>query len=290
MTPEQIAAFVGGLDERALRLVAAAVAERAGNGRARRHGFWERLASGERLDDATTREEAHAAGVRLAPAYLAVALELEAPLENAEALGELRRLARDVFTSSDDDLGLIERESGCELLVPVAREVDASKARTAATLFPKTIAKRHSGVRLCGGVGRAAPPGEASGNMQRARYALAIGRRIFGPGRVSLYDDLGAYALLYSGASTEELREFSRRVLAPLREYDEKHQTELERTLRLYFAKRQNVQTAAAELNVHRHTVFYRLRQIAEICRCDLGAAHDQLTLRLAIAVDALHS
>jgi purine catabolism regulator len=75
-----------------------------------------------------------------------------------------------------------------------------------------------------------------------------------------------------------------------LRAYDEKHQTELERTLRLYFATGQNVKTAAADLNVHRHTVFYRLRQIAEISGRSLESAHDQLTLRLAIAIDALHT
>jgi DNA-binding PucR family transcriptional regulator len=289
MTPEEIAAFVDGLDERALRLVAAAVAQRAGNGKARRGDFWERLAGAERIDEATARDEARAAGVRLAPAYLAIALELDAAPESDE-IAELRRLARDVFTSSGDELGFIEREGGVELLVPVPREVDASKARTAATLLPKTIAKRRAGVRVSGGVGCAAPPSESARNLQCARYALAIGRRIFGPGRVNVYDDLGAYALLYSGASTDELRDFSRRVLAPLREYDDKHQTELEKTLRLYFDNRQNVQTAAAALNVHRHTVFYRLRQIAEICGCDLGTAHDQLTLRLAMAIDVLHS
>jgi DNA-binding PucR family transcriptional regulator len=42
-------------------------------------------------------------------------------------------------------------------------------------------------------------------------------------------------------------------------------------------------------LNVHRHTVFYRLRQIAEICARSLDAPHDQLTLRLAVAIDELH-
>ncbi len=290
MTPEEVAAFVEGLDERTLRLVASAVAERSGNGWAKRSGFWERLANSDHLDDASVREDATAAAVRLAPAYLAVALELDTAPSPTNGVGELRRMARDVFTSNDDELGFIERDGGLDLLVPVAREVDASKARTAATLLPKTVARRCAGMRLSGGVAGAAPPADAPRIMRRARAALAIGRRIFGTGRVSIYGDLGAYALLYGGASIEELREFSRAVLGSLREYDEKHQTELERTLRLYFARGQNVKTAAAELNVHRHTVFYRLRQIADICRCDLNAEHDQLTLRLAIAIDALHS
>jgi purine catabolism regulator len=104
------------------------------------------------------------------------------------------------------------------------------------------------------------------------------------------YEDLGVYPLLLrGGASVDELRDFAIRVLAPLRTYDEKHQTELLRTLRLYFDVGQNVKTAAAELSVHRHTVFYRLRQIAEIGGHDLDSAHDQLTLRTSIAIDALN-
>ena len=74
-----------------------------------------------------------------------------------------------------------------------------------------------------------------------------------------------------------------------LRAYDEKHQTELIRTLRLYFEVGQNVKTAAAQLNVHRHTVFYRLRQIDEIGGNTLDDPHDQLTLRAALAIDALN-
>ena len=88
----------------------------------------------------------------------------------------------------------------------------------------------------------------------------------------------------------DELAGLARTVLAPLRAYDEKHQTELERTLSLYFSTGQNVKTTASELNVHRHTVFYRLRQINEICGRSLESAHDQLTLRLAIAINALHN
>lgn len=289
MTPEEIAALVNELDEDALRLLAGAVAERHGNGRAARHRFWERLASERRRDDASIREEAAAAGLRLSPAYLAVALEFEA--KDASALSGLRQAVRDVFERPDSgELGILERAGGLELLVPVPREIDAGKARTAATLLPRTIAKRHPGTALTGGVGGAGSPSDAADNLQRARAALAIARRIFGHGRVEIFEDLGAYALLYDGADIEGLRAFSDRVLLPLREYDEKHQTELERTLRVYFGLGQNVKTAAADLNVHRHTVFYRLRQIAEICRCDLGAPHDQLTLRLALAIHALHS
>ncbi len=295
MTPEEIVAFVEGLaaavakgDSEAMRFAATMAAERSHNGVASsRHTFWERLATGAYADEATIREAAASAGIHLASAYVAVSLELD---EAAAPSGrsELRRIALDVFARPDT--GTLESGAALELLVPVAREVDASNVRTAATLLPKTIAKRRLPLHLSGGVGGSGPATSVPQQLQRARSALAIGRRIFGAGHVYVYDELGAYALLHGGASVEQLRAFARTVLSPLRDYDEKHQTELERTLRVYFTCGQNVKTAAAELNVHRHTVFYRLRQIAEICRSELSTPHDQLTLRLAMAIDALHS
>ena len=103
------------------------------------------------------------------------------------------------------------------------------------------------------------------------------------------HDDLGVYPLLLrGGVDREELQTFAVGVLEPLRTYDEKHQTELVRTLRLFFDVGQNIKVAAAELNVHRHTIFYRLRQIGDIGGFDLDSPHDQLTLRTAIALDAL--
>lgn len=296
VTPEEIAAFVDALaagvakgDAESLRFAEAMAIERSRNGAAGAHKFWQRLAAGEFDDEASVRETAGGLGVSLAPGLLGIALELDDGFDSGD-LAQLRRLALDVFASGEWQVGALESTSGIELLVPVAREVDASNARTAAMLLPKTIAKRKLALRVSGGVGGFGPPMTASAHLSRARNALAVGRRIFGAGRVHVYDDLGGYALLHAGATPDDLRAFAAGVLGPLREYDRKHQTELERTLRLYFACGQNVKTAAAQLVVHRHTVFYRLRQIAEICRCDLATAHDQLTLRLAIAIDALHS
>ncbi len=46
---------------------------------------------------------------------------------------------------------------------------------------------------------------------------MSIARRLFGPGHVSLYDDLGPYPLLLEGADTSAWAALSTRILAPLR-------------------------------------------------------------------------
>ena len=281
---------------RIVRLAAAAIAlelsREADGGRSRRRTFWERLIGGAYHEHSSAREDASARGIALASHYVCVALEAEAGTDedHAPALAELRMLAADTFRSGEADVGIIERGVTLLVLMPAAREVDAENAKTAALLLPKSAAKRKPGLRIAGGVAPSVAALEAKRGVAGAEAALAIARRIYGIGRVAAFDELGAYPLLYTGASVDHLQRLAESVLAPLRAYDEKHQTELERTLALYFSTGQNVKTTASALNVHRHTVFYRLRQINDISGRSLESAHDQLTLRLAIAIDALHN
>ena len=252
-----------------------------------RDGFWEALRAGGFHDVASIRDAAASCGIALAPLYVTIALEMGADALSGDPR-ELRSMAAEAFRSAD--LGFAENAAVLFAFVPAPRAVDVSNAATAAGLLPKLARKRNSELQVCGGIGVATPPEQVQRGMQTARAAMAIGKRLYGSGRVVAFDDLGAYSLIYEGAGVERLRAFAADVLAPLRAYDAKHQTELERTLKLYFAQGQNVKTAAEALFVHRHTVFYRLRQIAEICARSLENPHDQLTLRLAVAIDELHS
>lgn len=280
----------------AVRLAAAAIgvelSRDAGGGRNRRKSFWDRLLARNFDDPIEARDDAAARGITLATAYVAVAVEAEG-LDEASSTtktGDLRRLVLEALRSGPGEIVVIERGGGFVFLCPAPLEVDAANVRTAASLIPRAAAKTAFGAKIVGGVGRQAEAIAAYRTVDEARESMFIARRLFGGSRVMPYDDLGIYPLLLRGNATQpELREFSDRILAPLRAYDDKHQTELIRTLRLYFEVGQNVKTAAAELSVHRHTVFYRLRQIAEISDNDLDSAHDQLTLRTAMAIDALN-
>ncbi len=276
-----------------LRLAAGAIAVElardATGGRGRKRAFWERLVARAYPDTTAAREDAAARGVTIVNHYVCVALEADPDDLLPNAADTLRALT-EAFRFSEGELGLIDRGAALVAIVPAAREVDAENAKTAAMLLPKTAAKRQLKLRLSGGISGVVALLDVARGVADAEASLAIARRIYGGDRIASYEDLGAYPLLHGGADADALRAFAQTTLAPLRAYDEKHQTELERTLRVYFATGQNVKTAAAELNVHRHTVFYRLRQISEISGRTLESAHDQLTLRLAIAIDALHT
>ncbi len=281
----------------ALRLAAAAIAVElsrdAGGGKNRRKSFWDRLISRAYDDPIEAKDDATARGIALAANYVAVAIEAEGLEESVAAAktGELRKVALETLRTGAGDTIVLERGGGFVFLCPAPMDVDAANVRTAATLITRAATKAHFGAKIVGGIGRPAEAIAAYRTVDEARESMFIARRLFGGSRVMPYDDLGVYPLLLRGGATQtELRAFCDRILAPLRAYDEKHQTELIRTLGLYFDVGQNVKTAAAELSVHRHTVFYRLRQIAEISGHDLDSAHDQLTLRTAMAIDALNS
>ena len=271
----------------AARLTASAIAvelARDGTGAmAKKRAFWDGLVTGAYFDLGSARADAASRGILLADAYVCVALD-------AENIDDLRALAASGLRPAHGELATLESGGALLVLVPAPREIDAENARTAAHLLPKHAEKKFAQVTFSGGVSGAVAPLELPKAVREATSALAIAKRLFGEGRVVTHAELGAYPLIYSGAGVGELREFATRTLASLRAYDDKHQTELEKTLRCYFANGMNVKDAAAGLNVHRHTVFYRLRQIAEISGTSLESEHDQLTLRLAIAIDALHT
>jgi sugar diacid utilization regulator len=256
----------------------------------RRRAFWERLATQAYVDASAARDDAAARGISLATHYIAIALEAEITDERTAAADQstLRDAALQTFRSAEGDTGLWERGTTFFFFVPAPREIDSANARTGASLLGRNLTKKHPHLRVGGGVGTRVPFIELHESVSQAGAALTISRRLYGSGRIGIYEELGAYPLLLGGADAAALREFAARILSPLRAYDEKHQTELERTLRLYFHAGENVKTASEQLNVHRHTVFYRLRQIGEICGCKLDDPHDQLTLRMAMAIDAL--
>lgn len=265
---------------------------------AREHGaqpmrqrvFWERLATKTYADAAAARDDAATQGIVPATHYLAIALEAEIAHTQGASRDHavLRDAASHAFNAAAPDAGRWQHGPTLFFFVPAAREVDASNARTAAGLLLRKLAKTHPQLRAVGGVGSRAPLIALHESIAQARNALTISRRLYGGSHIGVHEELGAYPLLLSGADGKRLRDFAVRILTPLRAYDEKHQTELEKTLRCYFDVGENVKTAADRLCVHRHTVFYRLRQIGDICNTKLDDPHDQLTLRMAIAIDAL--
>lgn len=141
---------------------------------------------------------------------------------------------------------------------------------------------------VCERLGRDAPVGvsDVVGNAARlpeasreAQFALGVAaERGGGPAH---YGDPGP---LLAFRHPAEARAVVERVLGPLLDYDGTHGTELVTSLATFLGCRRSWHRTAAALHVHRQTVVYRLRRVAELTGRDLGETADVAELWLALS------
>ena len=122
-----------------------------------------------------------------------------------------------------------------------------------------------------------------------ARQALVIGSMIHegeGGGDFQLgYQDLGVKRLLYLIVDHPEVDRFLSESLSPLEAYDEEWESELVDSLRVYLQHGANLNSAARGLFIHRHTLRYRLEQIADILKVDIDSQEVLLNLQVAFLI-----
>ncbi|CAA9555217.1 MAG: hypothetical protein AVDCRST_MAG73-3227 [uncultured Thermomicrobiales bacterium] len=179
------------------------------------------------------------------------------------------------------------RHNSAELVWPVAVAADAPRlARAIRDDLAVGLGDGSGGEAVALGYGR--PRAGLAGIRQshhEAKQALALGRRLHGPGHLTGFDDLGIHRLIFAAEGLPELRAFHDETLAPLIAYDRQHGAELVRTLDAFFAANAGPKEAAARLGVHRNTVLYRLDRVREITGLDLDDADVRLRLALALRV-----
>ncbi|MBI2863426.1 MAG: helix-turn-helix domain-containing protein [Chloroflexi bacterium] len=122
-------------------------------------------------------------------------------------------------------------------------------------------------------------------SYHEAEQALAMGVRLFGPGRVTYFGELGIYRLLFRMHGTQELEDFYSSALGKLKEYERKNGAEFIKTLEAYFTCRNSPTEAAELLHIHRNTLLYRLQRIEEIAGIRLDDPETRLSLHLALRI-----
>ena len=118
-----------------------------------------------------------------------------------------------------------------------------------------------------------------------ARQALLLGRRMHGPGHLTLFGDLGVYRLIFAAEGLPELTDLYLQTLGDLLAYDRQNNGGLVSTLDAFFAANGSPKEAAERLGVHRNTVLYRLDRIRDITGYDLDDAGVRMRLQLALHV-----
>ncbi len=119
---------------------------------------------------------------------------------------------------------------------------------------------------------------------REAAQAVALGRRLWGGGRVVFIEDLGFYGvLLRHSLPAREVEAHCRRTLGPLLEYDERNNGTLVATLQAYLDSMGSWVKAARALNVHPNTLGYRLNRIQELLGLDLNSPEQRFNVQMAL-------
>lgn len=125
---------------------------------------------------------------------------------------------------------------------------------------------------------------QLSESAHGAKYAVDLAGLLLSKKEIVHFDDLATFHLLIQmkemGLSLQTFYEEQIGELLLKR----KQGIDLIQTLEAYFLNNLNLQSTAAFLFIHRHTLKYRLNQIEQRTGFNLNSADERLTLQLAIA------
>jgi DNA-binding PucR family transcriptional regulator len=257
--------------------------------------FLDALLEGELSGDETSRRlrflglgQSPAVAVLVARAEPGGSAPERAPAAQDGATEALRRLVEDRLSRRPGPYAASVHD---DLVVALFEAGDPAAARAAAEAVAEGVLARGVAARFGLGTPAGDPPALRR-TYQEARFALAAAATVEAPsgtGRVASVEDLGSHRLLLALQEDAALEALSRGLLAPLRAYDQRQHGDLVASLRTFLEHNGNWEAAARALGVHRHTLRYRIRRVAELTGRDLESAADRVEFWLALqAADVL--
>lgn len=119
----------------------------------------------------------------------------------------------------------------------------------------------------------------------QASVALDLGRSSPSMTWSHYFDDYLLEFLLQKGQESLPAELLCSNKLLILRQYDEKNNTDLYHTLKVYLELERNVLQTAKTLFIHRSTLFYRLERMEKIAGIQLEDARERLILRISFYI-----
>lgn len=118
-------------------------------------------------------------------------------------------------------------------------------------------------------------------SYHRAKNALSMAMKNHTP-KVT-FDEMGIYRLLYSVNDSMLLSQIIDETLAPVIEYDKKHNSNYIETLQSFLNNNCSFQATAEELFTHRNTVIYRITNIKKLLGTNFDFAEDKMRYQIAL-------
>jgi DNA-binding PucR family transcriptional regulator len=216
-----------------------------------------------------------------------------------QAVQKLKREALNAATwvvrsYSRNSLISLKSDNVIVFLTPPDDKPDAPVGKDAVRLAGEIkdgFAARFTGSSLSIGLGRFyTNPENMKDTLEEARTALGIGKTLGRVDSVTAFDEVGVYKLLLRAYehTPEDIQSLYAETIAPLAEYDDRHHSELIKTLEEFLANNTNLNKTAESLFTHRHTVRYRLERIADISGLTVDSSEDLEKLSLGLKAGRL--
>jgi PucR family transcriptional regulator, purine catabolism regulatory protein len=246
--------------------------------------FLDALLEGE-LSATETRRRLRFLGLGASPAIAVLVARGSEPDRSEAAVEGLRLLVQDRLSRRPAPYVCSIQDASVVALFEAA---GPAEARTAAEAVAQAVLARGRGARFGLGMPEADPRGLRRA-YQEARFALEAAAPGGRGAPVATVGDLGSHRLLLARQEDAALEAISRGLLGPLADYDHRQHGDLVASLRAFLEHNGNWEAAARALGVHRHTLRYRVRRVAELTGRDLDRAGDRVEFWLALqAADVL--
>ncbi|MDI9893845.1 PucR family transcriptional regulator ligand-binding domain-containing protein [Rhodococcus sp. IEGM 1381] len=191
-------------------------------------------------------------------------------------LGELRPLLRELLAPRDITLGVVENEAIA--LVEARTDKTDSVRRAVQSVTPGLIG---SGTTI--GVSAPTAAADIRTAIEEARYARRLAEGRGADCSVVGHDELATLTILLANVPDDVRRMFTSRLLDPLTEYDDQHNSDLIATLSVYLDTNGAWTRCAEQLHMHVNSVRYRMQRIEELTGRDLSRLEDRIEFYLAL-------
>lgn len=119
----------------------------------------------------------------------------------------------------------------------------------------------------------------------QAYAALNLGIHLNPDQTIYRYEDYSIYHFIDVCQSQIDIENMLHPVIKTLIDFDNQHNTDYLHSLYTYFECSRNVPNAAKKLNLHRNSMFYRMKKIMEIINSDLTDNRELLHIELSFKV-----
>ena len=257
--------------------------------RSQTRGDWVQMwLSGTSADDDMLTTRAEQSGFDASSLYVVTALRAVSGSGAPLPLDSLLGFVRDDLTRRQIEFSVGQYVDLIVLLYPIESIQALPRARQQIEYLRSQLQVRSPGGAVTAGISRPVQGLIFLRDAYReAKDALTIAQQLGDLDRSTFYGDLKLYQLLLAvkDRTLSHMRRFYEEALAPLVEHDDRKQGDLIRTLSGFFEANGNLAKAAADLDVHRNTLVYRLDRISELTGLDLNDPENRLILHLALKV-----